>query len=70
MRILYSNELQWFKKYIDGVEWEIPPASFEAQEQVDNLSAPLRFEFVSSLRRSRCRRQMLVEVDFGAGKAD
>ena len=33
LRILYSNELQWFKKYIDGVDWEIPPASFEAQDQ-------------------------------------
>ena len=32
LRILYSNELQWFKKYVDGVDWEIPPASFEAQE--------------------------------------
>ncbi len=33
LRILYSNELQWFKKYIDGVDWEIPPASFEMQNQ-------------------------------------
>ena len=33
LRILYSNELQWFKKYIDGVDWEIPPASFETQNQ-------------------------------------
>ncbi|MBJ88374.1 MAG: hypothetical protein CMO98_00800 [Woeseia sp.] len=31
LRILYSNELQWFKKHIDGVDWEIPPASFEVQ---------------------------------------
>ena len=33
LRILYSNELQWFKKYIDGIEWEIPPASFDTQDQ-------------------------------------
>jgi dipeptidyl aminopeptidase/acylaminoacyl peptidase len=33
LRILYSNELQWFKKYINGVDWKIPPASFETQDQ-------------------------------------
>ena len=32
LRILYANELQWFKKYVDGVKWEIPPASFETKD--------------------------------------
>ena len=32
LRILYANELQWFKKYVVGVKWEIPPASFETKD--------------------------------------
>ena len=29
MRILYASELQWFKKYIDGVDWKIPSPTFK-----------------------------------------
>jgi len=32
-RIRYASELQWFKKYIDGVDWEIGPAAFESQDE-------------------------------------
>ena len=33
MRILYASELQWFKKYIDGVEWEIASPTFDTEDQ-------------------------------------
>ncbi|TDJ34598.1 MAG: hypothetical protein E2O53_07830, partial [Gammaproteobacteria bacterium] len=32
-RIRYASELQWFKKYIDGVDWEIGPAAFESHDE-------------------------------------